>query len=111
VAGLGAIALLVRRRFVAARVASSLAVVAVIWGWAVGQYPYMLVDVVTVSDAAANEATLQAVLISLVIGSLLLAPSLVYLYVLFQRPAERGEDEDVIPQLPTQTADPRQRDV
>jgi cytochrome d ubiquinol oxidase subunit II len=111
VAGLGAIALLVRRSFVAARVASSLAVVAVIWGWAVGQYPYMLVDVITVTDAAANEATLQAVLISLVIGSLLLVPSLVYLYVLFQRPAERGEHEDVVPQLPKETASRLGRDV
>jgi len=101
VAGIAAIALLLRRRFWAARVASSLAVVAVIWGWAVGQYPDVLVGVITVREAAANEATLEAVLISLVIGSLLLVPSLLYLYVLFQRSDTSAHDrDDVTPQLP-----------
>ena len=40
------------------------------------------------TDAAAGEATLVAMLVSLIIGSCVLVPALVYLYRLFQR-AER----------------------
>jgi cytochrome d ubiquinol oxidase subunit II len=100
IAGLTALVLLIRRVFVAARVASTLAVVAVIWGWAVAQYPYLLVGAITVDQAAANGATLSALLISLVVGSMLLVPSLLYLYVLFQRstPERQHDHEGVEPQ-------------
>jgi cytochrome bd-type quinol oxidase subunit 2 len=86
VAGVAAIVLLVRRRYAAARVASALAVAAILVGWAVAQYPYVLPPVLTIEDAARGEVTLTAMLVSLVVGSLVLVPSLIYLYVLFQRP-------------------------
>ena len=41
-AGVAAIVLLVRRRYAWARISSSLAVAAVLIGWAVAQYPYVL---------------------------------------------------------------------
>ncbi len=60
-----------------------------VWGWAVAQYPYLLPEYLTVAQGAAGPATLHAMLVSLAIGAALLVPSLVYLYVLFQRgPAE-----------------------
>ncbi|MDT7705519.1 MAG: cytochrome bd ubiquinol oxidase subunit [Pseudonocardiales bacterium] len=85
VAGLAAIVLLVRRRYAPARVASALAVAAILVGWAVAQYPYLLPPALTIADAAVARATLVATLVSLVVGALILVPSLGYLYTLFQR--------------------------
>ena len=85
VAGLASIALLVLRRYAVARVTSALAVATILIGWALAQYPYLLPPQLTIADAAAGQATLVAMLVSLVIGSLLLVPALVYLYRLFQR--------------------------
>jgi cytochrome d ubiquinol oxidase subunit II len=84
-AGIASIVLLVRRRYAAARVTSAIAVATILIGWAVAQYPYILLPRLTIDQAAAGEATLVAMLVSLVIGSLLLVPALVYLYRLFQR--------------------------
>jgi len=85
VAGLAAIALLVIRRDVIARLASGLAVTAILIGWAVGQYPYVLPPYLTIDQAAAARTTLVAVLVSLVVGGIILVPALVFLYTLFQR--------------------------
>jgi cytochrome bd-type quinol oxidase subunit 2 len=84
-AGVGAIALLVGRRYVLARIISALAVTAVLVGWAVAQYPYVLLPDLTIEEAAQGRPTLIAMLVTLVIGSCLLVPALVYLYALFQR--------------------------
>ena len=83
--GLVSLVLLVRRQFVAVRVTAALAVVAIIWGWAAGQYPYMLEPDLTIEEAAAGRATLSAMLVSLAVGSLLLVPSMTWLFVIFQR--------------------------
>jgi cytochrome bd ubiquinol oxidase subunit II len=85
IAGLVSLACMWRRRFVAARVAAAAAVTAVLWGWAAGQYPSLLVDELTVSEAAADPVTLRAVLVSLAAGSVLVVPALVALYVVAQR--------------------------
>ena len=50
-----------------------------------GQYPYMLEPGLTIQEAAAGRATLQAMLLALGVGALLLVPSLAWLFVLFQR--------------------------
>ena len=85
VAGLASIVLLVARRYAVARVTSAIAVATILVGWAVAQYPYLLPPTLTIEEGAAGQATLVAMLVSLVIGSLLLVPALVYLYRLFQR--------------------------
>jgi cytochrome d ubiquinol oxidase subunit II len=59
--------------------------VAIIWGWAVAQYPYLLEPDLTIAQAAASPVVMRAVLVSLTVGSLLLVPSLALLFVLFQR--------------------------
>jgi cytochrome d ubiquinol oxidase subunit II len=87
VAGVLSLGLLVKRRFVASRVSATAAVAAMIWGWALAQYPYMLIPDLTIEQAAASPVTLRALLLVLVVGSLLLVPALVYMYALFQRPA------------------------
>jgi cytochrome bd ubiquinol oxidase subunit II len=52
---------------------------------------------VTIEEAARGRATLVAMLVALVAGSVVLLPALVYLYTLFQRAPEptTGTPEDV----------------
>lgn len=88
--GLASIFLLARHRYVLARIAAAIAVTAVIWGWGAAQYPEMLVDELTVARAASAPATLKAVLVSLVVGSVLFIPGLFWLLSLFQRPDEEA---------------------
>jgi cytochrome d ubiquinol oxidase subunit II len=90
VAGVVALALVATRRYVPARAASALAVTAILVGWAVAQYPYVLLPEVTIEEAAQGRATLLAMLVALIVGALVLLPALVYLYALFQRPAQVG---------------------
>jgi cytochrome bd ubiquinol oxidase subunit II len=89
-AGLASLWLLWDRRFVAVRVTAALAVAAILWGWAAGQYPWMLQGQLTIQQAAASRAVLQAVLGSLVVGALLFLPPLAWLLVLFQRAQRPG---------------------
>ncbi len=84
VAGLVSLACVWRRRFLGARVAAATAVTAVLWGWAAGQYPYLLVGEVTIREAAADPATLRAVLLSLIVGAVLFVPALAALFVMAQ---------------------------
>ncbi|GLY46880.1 cytochrome d ubiquinol oxidase subunit II [Lentzea sp. NBRC 102530] len=90
VAGLGALVLLLTRRYTLARIASALAVTAILIGWAAGQYPYVLLPSLTVEQAATGRSTLLALLVALGAGALILVPSLTCLYVLFQRPRAAG---------------------
>jgi cytochrome d ubiquinol oxidase subunit II len=90
VGGLCSVVLLSRRAYGAARVAAVVAVTAVVWGWAAGQYPDVLVGELTIEDAAGSRATLTAMLASLAVGSVLVAPALAALLVLHAR----GELDD-----------------
>lgn len=56
-----------------------------LWAWAVAQYPVLLPPHVTVSDAAGGQTVLAAVLGALAAGSIVLVPSLLWLFVVFQR--------------------------
>jgi cytochrome d ubiquinol oxidase subunit II len=82
--GLASLALLWRRRYVAVRITAALAVVGLLWGWGLGQYPDLLPGV-TLQDAAATDAVLAATLGALSVGAILLLPSLWWLYATFQR--------------------------
>ncbi|MDZ7731956.1 MAG: cytochrome d ubiquinol oxidase subunit II [Acidimicrobiia bacterium] len=94
VGGLGALGLLWKQRYGPARLAAAGAVLVVIWGWAVGQYPYMLEGVITIEEAAGAESTLISTLVVAAIGLVVLAPSLAWLFVLMQRGTfmEQGDD-------------------
>jgi cytochrome d ubiquinol oxidase subunit II len=83
--GVISLILLVRRHLIAARVTAPPAVAAILWSWGVAQYPTMLFPGVTVSAAASQPTVLTASLLGLAVGALLLVPSLLWLYVLFQR--------------------------
>jgi cytochrome d ubiquinol oxidase subunit II len=88
-AGTASLGLLCRRCFLTARVTAAAAVTAVLWAWAVAQYPNLLTPGLTIGGAAAERPVLTATLISLAAGAVLLVPSLAWLYLLFQRPPAR----------------------
>jgi cytochrome bd ubiquinol oxidase subunit II len=83
--GVGVLVLLHRGARRGARPLAVGAVVAVICGWAVAQYPYVLPEKLTISEAAAPSATLTSLLIVFVIAVVVVLPSLGLLYTLAQR--------------------------
>lgn len=85
VAGIASLGLLVGRRYRLSRITAALAVTAVLWAWAVAQFPLLLVPTLSIDDAAADRPTLQAMLIIMVVGAVLLVPSLGWLFWLFQQ--------------------------
>jgi cytochrome d ubiquinol oxidase subunit II len=92
-AGVAALMLLAMRRYVPARAASALAVTAILVGWAVAQYPYLLLPELTIEEAAGGRDTLVALLVALIGGAVVLIPALAYLYALFQRPPASPSSE------------------
>ena len=89
-AGTFTLALVWSRRYEPARYGASIAVAAIIAGWALAQSPLFLRDL-TVRQAAAPHDTLVAVVVAVVVGGLLLFPSLALLFGLVLRGRfERG---------------------
>lgn len=86
-AGVATLALLVVRRYRLARVTAVVAVGAVVCGWGMGQYPWLLVDQTSIADAAGASATLEALLVAVGIAGVIVVPALVYLYRLTQTEA------------------------
>lgn len=83
-AGTATLWLLWRRRYSFARWPAVVAVAAVVSGWGVGQYPWLLVDEVTIADAAGATATLQALLVAVGLAVVVVLPPLAYLFRLTQ---------------------------
>ncbi|SCG53136.1 cytochrome bd-I ubiquinol oxidase subunit 2 apoprotein [Micromonospora echinaurantiaca] len=84
-AGLGSLVLIATGRYRAVRVTAALAVAAVLWAWGAAQYPDLLPPDLTVTEAAGDPTVLATVLAVLAVGALLLAPSLLWLFGIFQR--------------------------
>jgi cytochrome d ubiquinol oxidase subunit II len=90
--GLGALLVLRRGLARGARALAVGAVVTVVWGWGVAQYPYLLPEKLKIEAAAAPDPTLTGVLIVFGVALLLVVPSIVLLYTLAQRNViEEGE--------------------
>ncbi len=85
VAGVATLVLLYRRRYSVARIPAVAAVGSVVTGWGVGQYPWLLVDQVTIDDAAGADATLVGLLIVVGIAGVVVLPALTYLFRLTQQ--------------------------
>jgi cytochrome d ubiquinol oxidase subunit II len=81
VAGTATLALVWKNRFGAARVSASIAVAAIIAGWALAQRPTLLKGL-TIDEAAAGRSSLVAVIVSVALGAVLLVPALALLYAL-----------------------------
>ena len=61
-----------------------LAGAAVVLGWGIAQYPWLLVDQVSIADAAGSPATLAALLGVVVLAAIIVVPAMAYLYSLTQ---------------------------
>jgi cytochrome bd ubiquinol oxidase subunit II len=85
ICGLGLLAVLLRGGRRPIRPLAAGAVVAVIWGWGVAQFPYLLPTSLRIDQAAAPDPTLTVVFIVFGIAAVLVLPSLFLLYTLSQR--------------------------
>jgi len=91
----GAIALVAtyREKERVARAAAAVAVASVIAGWGVAQWPYLIVPDLTAAEAAAPKSSLGPIVIGLVVGAALVAPSLFLLFRVFK--ASQGPDAEL----------------
>ena len=96
VAGVATLALVWKRRYGPARATAAAAVAAVTVGWALAQDPYLLPGELTLEQGAAPDATLTALVVGVLLGFVVLLPSLWYLYrlVLQGRLSEEYEPLD-----------------
>lgn len=94
IAAIWAIWALWARRFRTARIAAAAQVTLILWGWALGQYPYIVPPTLMIDAAAAPRRTLELTLWALAIGAAVLFPSLVYLFRLFKGRPEAFERMD-----------------
>jgi cytochrome d ubiquinol oxidase subunit II len=85
VAGIATLVMLVRGRCSMARITAAAAVVTVVWGWAAGQYPYLIDGRLTIAQAAGAHATLQALLGAVAAGIVVIGPALAWLLLLARR--------------------------
>jgi cytochrome bd ubiquinol oxidase subunit II len=83
--GLGALVLLARGASRGARPLAVGAIVAVVWGWAVAQWPYLLPQKLTIEQAAAPDPTLTGLLIVFGVAIVLVIPAIALLFTLAQR--------------------------
>jgi len=83
-AAVTAIAALVTRRFRLARAAVAAQTVLILFGWALAQYPYLVVPDLTVHGAAASARTQRLLLLALAAGVPVLVPSLWLLFRVFK---------------------------
>jgi cytochrome d ubiquinol oxidase subunit II len=74
---------LLAERDALARLLAAGGAVAMLWGWASAQFPFLVEPSVTIYDAA-PQGTLTLLLLSLLGGSVVLFPFLLYLYRLFK---------------------------
>ena len=87
-AAVTALVALYRRHFRLARAAAAAQTVLILLGWALAQYPYLVVPDITLASAAASPRTQRLLLIVLAAGVPVLVPSLLLLFRVFKRPTE-----------------------
>lgn len=85
IAAVGALVALWRRQFRLARIAAIIQVTLILSGWALAQYPALVVPDLTIQETAAPVVTLRLVTIALACGTVILLPSLAYLFYIFKR--------------------------
>jgi len=86
--GLATIAFLLSgRSIILVRASATLAFVAIIWGWFVGQHPYLLPPNLTIDEAAGASATLTSVIVVFFAAAVTVIPALILLYTLAQKDA------------------------
>ncbi len=82
---MGALVLLVRRAYRKARLAAAAQAVCIVVGWALSQFPYVVVPDLTLTAAAAPDNVIVTMLVILAVGAIPLALAFRYLYAIFAR--------------------------
>ncbi|HRW09683.1 MAG TPA: cytochrome d ubiquinol oxidase subunit II [Caldilineaceae bacterium] len=85
IAAFGALGALWWRRFHLARIAAVVQVTMILSGWALAQFPALIMPDVTIYNTVAPEITLRLLVIALAAGAVILLPSLGYLFYVFKR--------------------------
>jgi cytochrome d ubiquinol oxidase subunit II len=80
--GLASLLLLRRRRWALARLTAVAAVGAIVVGWGVAQYDWILVDELTIAEAAGARPTLIGLVIVFLVAAVTAVPALIWLFVL-----------------------------
>ncbi|MEZ5167710.1 MAG: cytochrome d ubiquinol oxidase subunit II [Acidimicrobiales bacterium] len=84
-AGIATLVLLWRREIRWARIGSVVAVASVVVGWGLAQFPWMLVDEVTIDEAASSSTVLWGLVVASGLAAVLVVPPLAYLFLLADR--------------------------
>ncbi|HEX2569774.1 MAG TPA: cytochrome d ubiquinol oxidase subunit II [Polyangia bacterium] len=87
---IGALAALYGRRYPLARACAIGQATLIVMGWGLAQRPYLIVPDVTIAGAAAPAVTLRLLLGALVLGALVLVPSLGVLFRVFKQRRDSG---------------------
>ncbi len=90
-AGVVTLVLLRRRHWAAARLSAVAAVGAIVVGWGVAQYDWLLVDELTIDQAAGARPTLIGLVIVFVAAAVTAVPALIWLFVLVNQEAWQEE--------------------
>jgi len=72
------------RRFALARIAAIAQVTLILIGWGWAQYPQLIAPDITIYNSSAPTTTLRLLFIALLLGAIVLFPSLAYLYYIFK---------------------------
>jgi cytochrome d ubiquinol oxidase subunit II len=90
IAALGCIVGLLIRRLRVARACVVAQVTLILLGWGAAQFPFLIAPDLTLENAAAPVRTLELLVPSVIAGTLLLAPSLYFLFRIFKGDATPG---------------------
>jgi len=82
-----ALAAVWRHRYRLARVLAMAQIAFIIAGWGLAQFPFLIGPDLTFTNSAAPDSVLRALTKALVVGAILLFPSLWYLYRIFKNPS------------------------
>jgi cytochrome bd ubiquinol oxidase subunit II len=84
--------LLKQRRWAWARLTAVAAVASIVIGWGVAQYPDLLVDQITIDQAAGARATLIGLIIVFAAAAVTAVPAMVWLFVLVNQDEWQRDD-------------------
>jgi cytochrome d ubiquinol oxidase subunit II len=104
-AGLASLVLLRRRRWALARVTAVGAVGAIVVGWGVAQYDWILVDELTIAQAAGARSTLIGLVLVFLVAAVTAVPALLWLFVLVNRDEWQTEHRPAGPSRPGDPVD------
>jgi cytochrome bd ubiquinol oxidase subunit II len=85
ICGLGVLVQLLRGARRGLRPLAAGAVIAVVWGWGVAQFPYLLPTSLKITESAAPPETLAAVIVVFLVAAIVVLPALGLLYWLSQK--------------------------